>query len=208
MIEAVLFGGGFAFAACVQPGPLQAFLLTSVARSGWKRTLPAAFAPLVSDGPIAVLAMLVLRRLSPELARALQVAGGVLLLALAAAAIRQWRRGGADGGPAGASGPQTLAQAVAVNVLNPAPYLGWTLVLGPATVRAWSQTPSHAVALVVAFYVTLVVTLALTILLFGTTTILGPRGLRALLLVSALTLAALGVYQLAVCLRGPLQGPG
>ena len=205
MIEALLFGGGFAFAACVQPGPLQAFLLTSVARSGWKRTLPAALAPLVSDGPIAVLALLVLRRLSPELAGALQVAGGVLLLGLAALAIRQWRRRDAGGERAGSSGPQTLIQSVAVNVLYPAPYLGWSLVLGPAAVRAWAAAPSHAVALVAAFYGTLVVTLALTILLFGTTTILGPRGRRVLLLVSAVTLAALGVYQLLMGLGGPAR---
>lgn len=204
MIEAILFGGGFAFAACVQPGPLQAFLLASVARSGWRRTLPAAFAPLLSDGPIALLALLALRRLSPDLGRVLQGAGGVLLLALAAAALRQWRRGDGGGERPGDSGPRTLAHAVAVNVLNPAPYLGWTLVLGPATMRAWAVAPAHGVALVAAFYLTLVATLLATILLLGTTSVLGPRGRRALLLASALTLAGLGLYQLGLALRGPV----
>ncbi len=31
MIENMIIGGGFAFAAAVQPGPLQAFLLSRVA---------------------------------------------------------------------------------------------------------------------------------------------------------------------------------
>ena len=44
MFELMLIGGGFAFAAAVQPGPLQAFLLARVAADGWKRTLPAALA--------------------------------------------------------------------------------------------------------------------------------------------------------------------
>jgi hypothetical protein len=38
MFECLLIGGGFALAAVVQPGPLQAFLLPSVAQKGWKRT--------------------------------------------------------------------------------------------------------------------------------------------------------------------------
>ena len=55
--------GGFAFAAALQPGPLQAYLLASVAQRGWKRTLPAALSPLLSDGPIILVVLLVLTRL-------------------------------------------------------------------------------------------------------------------------------------------------
>jgi hypothetical protein len=42
----------------------------------------------------------------------------------------------------------------------------------------------------------MVIMLAATILLFGTTSFLGPRGRRALILVSAITLALLGLYRL------------
>jgi hypothetical protein len=90
---------------------------------------------------------------------------------------------------------------VAVNFLNPGPYLGWSLVLGPAVLKAWSRGPAPAVALVVAFYGTMVTMLAVTIILFGATRFLGPRGQRALLLASAATLAALGVYRLVAALR-------
>jgi threonine/homoserine/homoserine lactone efflux protein len=196
VLASLLLGAGFAFAAAAQPGPLQAFLLAQVAERGWRRTLPAALAPLLSDGPIALLAVLVLGRLPDSLARALEAAGGLLLLYLAWAALREWRRQ-ADVGAVGQSPPpRTLLQAAAVNILNPNPYLGWTLVLGPALVTAWREQPSHALALVVSFYATMVLALAATIVIFGSTGWLGPRERRLLVLASALILAALGAYRL------------
>ena len=54
-----------------------------------------------------------------------------------------------------------------MNLLNPNPYLGWALVLGPVVVAAWQETPSMGVAVVVAFYATLVSMLAILIFLFG-----------------------------------------
>ena len=92
MLKSILIGGGLAFAAAVQPGPLQAYLFSRVAASGWRRTLPASFAPLLSDGPIALLALLVLGRMSPTLQNGLRAAGGVLLLYLAWKSLQQWRR--------------------------------------------------------------------------------------------------------------------
>jgi hypothetical protein len=68
--------------------------------------------------------------------------------------------------------------------------------LGPAVLRAWQANPINAVGLLVAFYMTMTVSLATTIVLFGTTRFLTPRGRRALVLVSAVLLAAIGVYQL------------
>ena len=129
--------------------------------------------------------------------RVLQAAGGLLLLYLAWTGFRQWRRTPATGPIADdASAPRTLLQAATVNILNPNPYLGWSLVLGPAALRAWEQSPAHAAALIVAFYATMVAALACTIALLGTTRFLGPRGRRGLVLVSAVTLAVLGAYQL------------
>lgn len=202
MLEYVLIGGGFAFAAAVQPGPLQAFLLARVAERGWQRTLPAALSPLLSDGPIALLVLLVLNRLPATMGRVLQAAGGVLLLYLAVASVRQWRRQAGQGVEGDHAAPRTLLQAALVNLLNPNPYLGWSLVLGPTAIKAWRQAPANAVALVGAFYATMVVTLALTILLFGTARFLGPRGRRVLVLVSAATLAAIGIYQLVASALG------
>jgi threonine/homoserine/homoserine lactone efflux protein len=175
VLEYLFIGSGFAFAAAIQPGPLQAFLLSSVAQKGWKRTLPASCSPLLSDGPIALLVLLVLNRVPETMRRVLQAAGGILLIYLAWASYRQWRKQNTLGSETNDSAPRTFVQAATVNLLNPNVYLSWSLVLGPAV-------------------------LAGTILLFGTTRFLGPRGRRALILVSAITLAALGVYQLVASL--------
>jgi threonine/homoserine/homoserine lactone efflux protein len=200
MLEYFLIGGGFAFAAAIQPGPLQAFLLSSVAQRGWKRTLPAAFSPLLSDGPIALLVLLVLNRLPDAMGRILQAAGGILLLYLAWAGYRQWRQLTVTDPEQTGPAPRTLLQAAGINLLNPNPYLGWSLVLGPAFLDAWHQGPANAAVLIIAFYATMVIMLAATILLFGTTSFLGPRGRHALILVSAITLAVLGMYRLTASL--------
>ena len=197
MFENIVLGGGFAFAAVVQPGPLQAYLLSQVAARGWWRTLPAALAPLLSDIPIALLVLLVLGRLSVGAQQILRAAGGVLLLYLAWSTYRQWRRPSQPN--AGSAGtPRTVAQAVLVNLLNPNPYLGWALVLGPNAVAAWRHSPAQAIALIVAFYTVLVAGLAVFIVVAGSARFLGAAGQRLLLLLSAAALAALGVYQLIV----------
>ncbi|HDZ24803.1 MAG TPA: lysine transporter LysE, partial [Desulfobacteraceae bacterium] len=55
-----LQGATLALAATLIPGPFQAFLVSYALRNGWKRTLPAAFAPLISDGPVIFLVLFVL----------------------------------------------------------------------------------------------------------------------------------------------------
>jgi threonine/homoserine/homoserine lactone efflux protein len=196
MFESILIGSGFAFAAAVQPGPLQAFLLSTVTQKGWKRTLPAACAPLLSDGPIALLVLLILNHITPAMYGVLQLAGGFLLLYFAWAGYRQWRRYSITKMDTHDLLPRTLFQATIVNILNPNPYLGWSLVLGPAIVARWYQQPINAVALIIAFYTTMVSVLASMIFLFGTTRFLSSEGRRLLILVSAGILAVIGIYQI------------
>ena len=80
MLEYIVIGGGFAFAAAAQPGPLQAFLISRVAADGWRRTLPAAFAPLVSDGPIAVVVLTLLHQVARGFESCLKGVGGIFHL--------------------------------------------------------------------------------------------------------------------------------
>ncbi len=98
--------------------------------------------------------------------------------------------------------PHTLGQAVAVNILNPNPYLGWSLVLGPRVLSAWKRNAGESVALIAGFYGTMIVMLALTIVLFGSAKFLGARGRRHLMLISAILLAALGIMQLPPGIAG------
>jgi threonine/homoserine/homoserine lactone efflux protein len=201
----VLFCAGFAFAAAVQPGPLQAFLFSRAAADGWKRTLPASIGPLLSDVLPALLALFAFGRLPAAAQPLLRTAGGLLLLYLAWTAARRLQPAVAPLAANPGSAPATLLQAALVNVLNPNPYLGWALVLGPAVAAAWRRHPGNAVAMLVAFYGTMVATLAALICVFGTARLLSVRAQRALLAASALILAALAVFQLGVGLAGLLR---
>jgi threonine/homoserine/homoserine lactone efflux protein len=201
MLKYVVIGAGLAFTAAVQPGPFQAYLLSRVASIGWKRTLPASLAPLLSDGPIALLALLVLGRLSPGLQSVLRAGGGVLLIYLAWRTILQWRRWRPGVLEPTDRLPRTLLEAALVNLMNPNPYLGWALVLGPLVMAAWRDAPMSGVAVVVAFYATMVTMHAILIIAFGSARMLGPKLQRALLLVSGVILLCLGAYQWMVCVR-------
>lgn len=198
MLPYVLLGGGLAFAAVLQPGPLQAFLLARAAADGWRRTLPAALSPMVSDGPIALLVILALGRLPAAGQQGLRAAGGALLLFLAATTLRSLRAAPADApAPAPGAAPRTLLQAAAVNLLNPNPWIAWSLVLGPAILSAWEKGTAAAAAFVTAFYGVMVAGLAAFILLASGARLLRPRARRTLVAASALVLAALGAWQLA-----------
>jgi threonine/homoserine/homoserine lactone efflux protein len=204
MLEYLILGTGLGFTAGIQPGLLQAFFLASVAKHGWPRTLPAALAPLLSDGPIALLILFVLNRVPATATQFLRAAGGILLLYLGWSSFRQWLQPTEDTQPRDGKAPSTLLQAAAVNILNPASYLGWSLVLGPTFLKAWRESPGNGIAFVAAFYATMLIVNAVIITLLGTTRFLGTRARRTLVLVSAIALAILGAYQLVSVLLAAL----
>lgn len=198
----LILGATFALAAAAQPGPLQSYLVSQALQKGWRRTAPAAFAPLVSDGPILAVVLLVLTRVPAWMERGLRIAGGLFLLYLAWGTWRAWRRFDPAALTDRATGGGTLGRAVLVNLLNPNPYLGWSLVLGPLLLEGWRESPGHGIALLAGFYATLVAGLLTTIVLFATTRRMGPKVSRVLLGLSAVALAAFGGYQLV---RGVLR---
>jgi threonine/homoserine/homoserine lactone efflux protein len=193
MLTYLILGMTYAFAAAVSPGPLQTYLISQTLTHGWRRTMPAAFSPLISDGPVIVLVLLVLSRVPVWMEQGLRLAGGVFVLYLAWGAMKAWRGYEAQ---QMAPAPSSLLRAALVNVLNPNPYLSWTLVLGPLLLKAWRETPAHGVALLAGFYGVMVLSLAGTIVLFAAAGNLGPRVTRLLLGVSSLALACFGAYLL------------
>lgn len=183
--------------AAAQPGPFQAYLLAQTMKHGWRRTLPAALAPLLSDGPIILLVVLLLTRLPPAFLRALQLAGALFLLYLAWRAMQTFRRADFAAPPATAA-QQSVLEAALMNLLNPNPYIYWATVTGPLLVAAWRLSPSHGLAFLLGFYGTLIGGFVLFIALFGGARQFGPRVSRALTLVSAVALFGFGLYQLSL----------
>jgi threonine/homoserine/homoserine lactone efflux protein len=187
-------GATLGFSAAASPGPFQAFLLSRAARAGWRRTLPLALAPLVSDVPIVALVLLALTRVPAGLLRGLDVAGGLLLLWLA------WRglftNGDEGPGPAPAEGRGAFLQAVLVNATGPGPWVFWSTVCGPILAGAWKGSPAGALAFLLGFYGMLVGGKAAIVAAFGLAGRIGPRAARALALASAAAMAVMGALQL------------
>lgn len=193
MIAYLVLGATYGFAAGAQPGQLQAYLINRAVAHGWRSTLPAAFAPVISDAPIIALVLFVLTRVPPLFLHVLQVAGGAFLLYLAWHTAAAWR---SPSPPPPASAKQTLGRAAMLNLLNPNPYIAWSLVLGPLVLKAWRLAPSNALVLVGVFYGMMVAVSAGIVLVFAMTRSLGTRISRVCVALSSVVLALFGLYQL------------
>jgi threonine/homoserine/homoserine lactone efflux protein len=191
----LLQGLGFGLAAASQPGPFQTYLISQALLRGWKRTLIAALAPLVSDGPIILLCVLVLSQVPVWFERFLYTAGGMFILYLAYNAFKSWRDSDVNR-PQPESKISGLPRAAMVNALAPGAYIFWTLVTGPILVAGWRESPANGIGFLAGFYIAMVGTLATIIIVFGAASKLGPRFNRALLGVSSIALFGFGLYQL------------
>ena len=198
----ILQGVGYGLAAASQPGPFQTYLISQTLTRGWKRTLPAAFAPLVSDGPIIVLCQLVLSQVPPSLQRFLYLTGGLFILYLAYGAYASWKSFGGVILDPGSSSQQSLLKAALINLLNPNPYIYWTLVTGPILLKGWRETPANGAGFLAGFYVTLILCFMAISFVFGLARNIGPKVTRTLLGVSAVALFCFGSYQLWLGLNG------
>lgn len=196
MFSYLIFGITYAFAAAVQPGPLQTYIISQTLKKGWRSTLPAAFAPVISDIPILILILFLLSTMPANFIVILRIGGGLFLLYLAFKAFQSWQQFEADKTAIDESGRQTLFNAVFVNLLNPNPYLGWSLIMGPLFLEGWKIAPANGIALIASFYLTMILTLAGIIILFGFARKLGPQVSKVLIGLSSFVLLAFGIYQL------------
>lgn len=196
MLPYVLQGIALGFTSAVQPGPFMAYLIAQTLAYGWKKTWIAAFAPLVSDGPIIALSLLVLSQVPAWLQRGLNLASGLFILYLAWGSFQRWRNPLEIGSGTAPQGSQSLLRAAVMNALSPFPYIYWSLVTGPILLAGWRETPLHGVSFLVAFYGLLISGLLFVIGLFSATRQMGENVSRALLGISSLALAGFGLLQL------------
>ncbi|MFP4476264.1 MAG: LysE family translocator [Desulfatibacillaceae bacterium] len=194
-------GMALGLSATAAPGPLQAFLLSRAMERGARGTLPAALAPLITDGPIIALVLLVLSQTPEWLRDGLRLAGGGLMVWLAAGLLRAPRRPPEPDNLSGA-GRRSLGEAVLLNALNPSPYIFWGLVGGPVIMEAWSRSAGHALSFAGGFYGAFVASQAGFILLSAAMGGLSSRIRRWLMVVSGAALAGFGIHQIVSVARG------
>jgi len=195
MTNYFIFGISYAFACVAQPGPFQAFLFSQSIANGWRKTIPLVFAPLMSDLPVILLVLLVLTHVPQGVLQILQVVGGLFLLYLAYTAFRAWRTFTPNVEEDGT--PQfTVFKAVLVNLLNPNPYLAWSLVLGPLLIKSWQQAPLNGIVLLTSFYGSMIIYSIGMVGIFATARNFGPRIIRLSIGISVIAFAVFGVFQL------------
>ena len=194
MLALIAQGIGFGYAAGSLPGPFQAFILSETLQRGWRHSIWLIFAPLLSDGPIIAIVLLLLRGASDNFLRVISAVGGTFILYLAYGLYGQIRRGDfeamlapAEGGAA-ATPWSALRKGVGINALGPGPWIFWGTAMGPLLVDTWRTSPVHAVVFVVSFYLTFMLSLSGMILLFHQVRRLGPGVVRGALVVGLVAL--------------------
>lgn len=143
-------GSLLGLAAGFSPGPLTLLVIGETLRHGLRSGLQVAIAPILTDIPIILLAVLVLERFLgwPPALGAVSLAGGAFLLWLG---YRSTRLAGVDI-PSDGGEPQSIRKGIAVNLLNPNPYVFWVGVGVPAILNALSVSWLHAAAFLGAFF--------------------------------------------------------
>ena len=189
-------GATLGLSATATPGPFLAFLLAQTLKYGWRRTLPAALAPLVSDGPIVTLVLVVLTQTPLWFLSLLKIMGGLFILYLARGAFLALKASDDSLQPAEEATQQNFFKAVLMNALSPGPYLFWSVLAGPIVLEAWRQSPGLGLSFVFGFYGTLIGGFAGFIILFATASQLGPRVSKILSGISAIALLGFGLYQI------------
>ncbi len=196
LITYIIKAATIGFSAGVTPGPLQAVFLSYAIKGGWRKALPAAFAPIVSDGPVIVLVLLVLNNLPGTFLRFLQIGGGLFLLYLAWDSFKAFRDFREVEQVGDTNGFQTLLKATLMNLLAPGPWLFWSLINGPNLLEAWAISPWWGLVYVACFYGVFILSNIILILMFSSMRKMGEQIRKGLLLASAVVLGGYAIYQL------------
>jgi threonine/homoserine/homoserine lactone efflux protein len=201
-----LQGAALALPATIMPGPFQAYLLSQALKNGWKSTLPAALAPLVTDGPIIALVLLVLTQTPQYFLDIIRIVGGIFILYLARGLFLNLRNSEPVTTPPDNAARQSFVNAVVMNALNPNPFIFWGVVAGPILLSGWRESPGLGISFMLGFYGTFVCSLAALILVFATAGRVNLKINRLLSFFAGSGLLAFGIYQMVTGLMAVIGG--
>lgn len=189
----LLLGAAIGFVSGVSPGPVLTLVVTETMKGGWLRGAAVAAGPLLADGPIIVVAVLVMHELPPGFVPAISLVGGAFLLYLAVTSALNARRAELPSG-ARVSARGGFATGLLARGLSPHPYLFWFLVGGPTLSQAGQL---GGAAFVLGYYTTIVGSnIGLALALHRWIGLLSQRVYRGVLLLTSVILAVYGVLLL------------
>ncbi len=202
MIAALLLGVSYGFASGISPGPLLALVITQTLKRGWRAGNLIALAPLLSDLPIVLLAVILISRLPHSAFGWLGIIGGLFVIYLGLETISSvWKQRNEKHEEIQTisseqnSTTALLLRAAATNALNPHPYLFWGTVGAQLLIRITQQSGTGgAIVFLVGFYGLLVGSkLLLAFLVSRSRNWLRGRTYQGILTGSGVLLLVLGV---------------
>ena len=142
-------------AAGLSPGPLLALVLVQTIRYGPREGVRVAFAPLITDVPIVLVALLVVGQTAEYgiVLDLISLAGGAYVLYLAWETMRS---AGVRIEVAGDVPPHSLRRGALVNALSPHPYLFWFSAGAYMFTAAAQEGVAATIAVITAFYAGLI----------------------------------------------------
>ena len=191
-------GVSIGFAAGAQPGPFTSFLIGRTLAQGWRKSIILAITPIVTDIPIVIVVLLILKQFPPELIRIIQLVGGLYLLWIAFGMWRQYKAGQTAFKPEaessdGVSTSRTLAQGAIMGWVSPGPYIFWATINGPLLIQGLNQSVPMGIAFLLAFYGTFVAILCVYVLVFDRLRRIDERVTKGIFLVTLVVMVLFGL---------------
>jgi threonine/homoserine/homoserine lactone efflux protein len=146
MNEFVFAAFAFGLTSGIKPGPLGIFVIQQTLTYGLRQGIRASLAPIITDGPIIFVALVLLSQFKDISAFVgiLSLIGGLYLLHIALKILKLKDINVSQS----LDTPTSFATAIKINFLNPNPYLFWFTVGGAYLARG-SQAESIAFVVVV-----------------------------------------------------------
>jgi threonine/homoserine/homoserine lactone efflux protein len=136
--------------AGLTPGPIMTLVIFQTLKYGVGEGIKVALAPLVTDAPIVFLTLFLLARISSleNVLGVLSVFGGLYLLYLSYESIRFKGATQAEI----PEQPHSMRKGIAVNFLNPSPYMFWMSIGGPLVLKAFQTHVAFSLFFILPFY--------------------------------------------------------
>jgi len=193
LIQGLLLGLGVGLA----PGPLLALVISASLRGGTSHGLRVALSPLITDLPIIVISLFILRQINNSALGFLSIVGTIVLFYFA---YESWMAGKNNPqdfikeGKSIGSTKTTLFKAILTNFVNPSAWLFWMTAGGTLLVSGWNNSLLDAAGFLVGFYLLLIGSKALLAFGIGSTRNKMPSWLYKLLVrIAAILLLVLGI---------------
>jgi len=192
--QALGIGISLGLGAGITPGPLLGLVMNETLRGGWRSGVLVALAPLLADIAIIALCLFVLIRLPPTAFSVLSLCGGLYVMFLGWETLRTTPMTTLP--LTGTMGDtwRSFGKGIAVNLLNPHPYLFWLTVGTPLLTENYRQSALGAILTFLGgFYSCLVGSkILLALLVHNSRMRLQGRGYRLALQVTGGLLLSLG----------------